>query len=304
MGKLIPLLTAGTGAAAVSVGGFYLVDGIKGEEVGGDQPQPVPPSSKKPNPTLTQDFEFETIEAFKKDMKKSECVKNYFGDSMSDNPDAPKISNNAPGDSVFFKGTPTSTNPYKSCLTVERKVTKYTTDEKWSGKFTWLWAFVRGDEGVITFNVIETSDVESGKMKISGIFYLVGKNDDNWEIKHKHEPKSNIPDNSAQIDTYFPKAGDDLKKSVDGDYWGFVESADKWDKSCKTDECGSADSSGPTFVSKKLTWTNGTNKNKKLSGWSSSSTWWSNIYDSSSWNLSNKMDSFYGTWELDISQNK
>lgn len=99
----------------------------------------------------------------------------------------------------------------------------------------------------------ETSDQTANQLKFTGIFYLVGKNGDNWEIKHRKEAKNDVLATSDNLDTYFPKASNDLKNFAGGDYWGFVDSKEKLEKSCQTSTCGSADAAGPTFISKKFT---------------------------------------------------
>lgn len=250
MGKLIPLLFAGAGTATASVGGFYLV---KGSGLAGIGEENSASETVGGSTTISQtNFEFEDVDAFRKGMKNSSCINGYFA-NISDANGATDMGSGSPADNLFFKAAESSTekDPYKSCLTIERKVMNYE-GEKWSGKFTWLWTFIREDEGFITFNIMETSDQENEKFKFTGVFYLVGKNGDSWEIKHKKESRNNLLVTADDLETHFPKAGDDLKNSVGGDYWGFVDSKEKLKKSCQTSACGSASASGSTFIGRKF----------------------------------------------------
>lgn len=116
MGKLIPLLFAGAGATTASVGGFYLVKG-NGLGTSGDF------SSNVPNA-------LDTVDAFKLNVKKPKCVKDYFGD-IANNVDAPLIDANSPGSNTFFKSAaPEFTDSHKSCLSMNGEIRNYTPDEK------------------------------------------------------------------------------------------------------------------------------------------------------------------------------
>lgn len=84
----------------------------------------------------------------------------------------------------------------------------------------------------------ETVDV--GKLKFTGIFYLVSKKDgeDNtWEIKHQSPTTSSIEIESSAVDDYFPKPSSNLA-IADKSYWGFFTNKnDDLKKICSSTAC-------------------------------------------------------------------
>lgn len=298
MGKLVPLLFAGAGTATASVGGFYLVKG-SAQSTEGDGPS-------APTRIETNSLIFDSVDAFKANWKtNSKCVKDYFVDGFGTDEEPTSVkdlsSANVPDTNTFFKVVNDAQNPYRSCLTINWKKENFR-DNKWKGKFTWVWTFVKGDEGFVNFNVAETVPAEK-KLEFKGILYLLEKTSNSgnnrWEVKYKKDSKTDVKAGETELDQYFPKKGININ-SDKGDYWGFImDESNKLNNMCGSEECASQEGVTPKFEVVELYWegskTNSAGTNK-LKDWSADLVWWSKIYEDSSWNLGTKVENFAGTW--------
>lgn len=134
MNKLVPLLFAGTGTAAVSIGGFYLVKngGIGGVVDSGDSP------ARTITPDASSDtLDFATLQGFK-DGKGGICVKKLFGSEGIDfGNKGEAIDASKKLDGTEFTSAESVSNPPKGCLVVNWDRTNYSsgTDTKWRGHF-------------------------------------------------------------------------------------------------------------------------------------------------------------------------
>lgn len=306
MGKLASLLAAGTGMTAVSVGGFYLLN--RNDVAGAETPS-------QPESISTKNLEFDTLEAFKQGWKtKSKCISgSFFANGISDDDKLStatelKAVEGVPIAETFFKADQNSSDPYRSCLIVDWKREDYAQNgnNKWKGKFTWTWFFVRGSEGFVNFNIAETSSEASGQLVLKGVFYLLEKREDTnnqWTIKHYKEIKDSPKKVGISVlDQHLPNVGTGVTVNKT-DYWGFfkgVENGNRLKNICGDTDCQPTTKS-PTVDGIKLSWT-GSNtsaeESKKLKDWSKDLIWWDKLYSKDNFNLEEKIKDFSGSWTL------
>lgn len=108
MSKLVPLMIAGTGAAATAVGGAYI---LKGSGASNSEESLGTTTSRPENTKISNDLPAKTWEEFKEDGKRGGCATGYFGNvSFKDN--VTSLDENNKVDSSYFS---TSTG-FRSCL--------------------------------------------------------------------------------------------------------------------------------------------------------------------------------------------
>lgn len=123
-------------------------------------------------------------------------------------------------------------------------VTKYTCEpDKWGGEMTWFWSFEnqKTNRGFITFNKATTNKEKHG-LSLTGIFYLMEKEDEEWKVVAQKEVKNSDDKVLTQenFNQYFPKpywytwAGKFDKLYYTN--WDFIDSADKLDNLCDASE--------------------------------------------------------------------
>lgn len=86
------------------------------------------------------------------------------------------------------------------------------------------------------FILASPSTTTEKELSLSGVFYLLTKDDKNvWKIEKNKDLNPSKKVNKTDFDSVFPKVGQALKndKKLKGDYWEFVSGANDMDNTCK-----------------------------------------------------------------------
>lgn len=283
MSKLVALVAAGVGAAGITAGGYYLVK--NGSHTGNAQE----------TDKITQ--KEDSLEKFKNE-KGGDCAKSIFTSEVINFGDGSSAADTLPDNKDEFFGTAgADANKTKSCLIIDwKKNTGSESNSKWSGTFTWIWAFVNDKKGFINFNEAKTTT--SKKLNVKGGFYLLekGDSDNDWKVKYKKEVTTGKEIEKTDFENHFPKSNLD-NTNQNENYWGFMENSGAMDNICESEEsCSTSGSASPK--SQQFKWTFRTTGTKKVGEWSANLKWWEHIYkgDENTFDLTSKLDSFAGTW--------
>lgn len=223
MSKLLPLLLVGTGAAVVSVGGVYLLNG----------------SAASQEEIISPELTFTDLATFKSERGVA-CSKKYFKDTDYGTL-GQAIDTDKSVDANDLKGTSKAGTIPKSCLVInwERTDSTDTQEQKWTGVLKWLWSFVNGDRGFVMFSIIKPSATEKHFDLEGGIYFLAQENK-TWKIKkHKEVSGTSKTIEADNFDNSFPQVGDGLDGTDPSQpHWGFISGKAELDKLCGKNASG------------------------------------------------------------------